>query len=142
MGVVLLTDLLVAGKQLPEARKQTIRAVSLLRPLVEQPQPALHDLQDYVWIMVNTPFADLRDAGAAVRYAQQAVQATDGNDAESLDLLARAYALNGDYNQAAAAGRRAAALLAGVASSPRKTELERNVAAFETQALRQTASKH
>jgi tetratricopeptide (TPR) repeat protein len=141
MGVVLLVDLLLAGKQFPEARKQTVRAVSLLRPLVDQPQPALHDLQDYVWIMVHTPFADLRDADGAVRYAQRAVQATDGSDAESLDLLARAYALNGDYKQAADTGRRAAALLAGAAASLRKTELERNAASLEALALKPAAPR-
>jgi tetratricopeptide (TPR) repeat protein len=140
MGLVLLVDLLIADKRLPEARRQTARALRFLQPLIEHPQPALHDLQDYVLLLVSTPFPDLRDGPAAVRYAQRAVQMTSAKDVESLELLARAQALTRNYRDASLTARQAIALLAAngadLPSSPLRTALENNAAAFEALALR------
>jgi hypothetical protein len=134
MGLVLLIDLLLTDKQVAEAHKQTVRAVTFLQPLVEQAQPALHDLQDYVLLMVSTPFAEMRDGPAAARHARRAVEMTGGKDPESLHLLARALALTREYKAATVAAREAVALLP--ATAPMRASLEKNAAAFEALALR------
>jgi tetratricopeptide (TPR) repeat protein len=134
MGLVLLIDLLLTDKQVAEAHKQTVRAVTFLQPLVEQAQPALHDLQDYVLLMVSTPFAEMRDGPAAVRHARRAVEMTGAKDPESLHLLARALALTREYKAATVAAREAVALLP--ATAPMRASLEKNAAAFEALALR------
>jgi tRNA A-37 threonylcarbamoyl transferase component Bud32/tetratricopeptide (TPR) repeat protein len=127
-----------------EARALTREALTLLRPIVAAPDAADYDLHQYAWILVRTPFADLRDPRAAVEYAQRAVERTNGTEPALLDLLAQAYAAAGDPARAVETERRSLALLPALDPGARKSalrvELETNLAKFEAQAARTRAA--
>jgi tetratricopeptide (TPR) repeat protein len=111
MGLILSIDLLQVTGDLPTARVETARAIRFLQPLVEAAEPSLYDLQDYVLLLVSTPFPEFRNDANAVRFAVRAAAMTSRKDPETLDLLARALGRNGDAAQAAATEREALALL-------------------------------
>ena len=71
------------------ARAETARALALIRPWLDQPDVSDYQLQDYVELLVSTPFAALQDPAAALRYAQKAVAMTPDPDPNALDMLAR-----------------------------------------------------
>jgi tRNA A-37 threonylcarbamoyl transferase component Bud32/tetratricopeptide (TPR) repeat protein len=120
-----------------EARELTREALALLRPIVSAPDAADYDLHQYAWILVRTPFDELRDPRAAVDYAQRAVDRTNGTEPALLDLLAQAQAAAGDPVRAVETARRALALLPALDSGSRKSalriELEANLAKFEAE---------
>lgn len=122
-----------------EAHELTRTALALLRPVVAAPDAADYDLHQYAWILVRTPFADLRDATAALECAQRAVDRTNGTEPALLDLLAQAHAAAGDPARAVEVSRRALGLLPaldGGRKSALRLELEANLAKFEAQAAR------
>jgi thiol-disulfide isomerase/thioredoxin len=58
-------------------------------------------LNGMAWaILVEEPFAAKRDVDRAIKYAQTAVDATKGKDAQVLDTLARGHAMKGDFDKA------------------------------------------
>jgi non-specific serine/threonine protein kinase/serine/threonine-protein kinase len=136
MGLVLLIDLLHATGDRDAARAETARAVRFLQPLAEAAEPALHDLQDYVLLLVSTPFPELRNDAAALRFASIAAEMTSRKDAETLDLLARALERNGRNIEAAAAEREALALMPplkpGQPVAEVRLTMESNLRRFET----------
>src|SRR5262249_7432299 len=75
-----MADALIGAGRQSSARPVTERALKMLAPLVNVPHPSEMDLQQYAWILVTTPFADLRDASAALRSSQKAVAITNGTD--------------------------------------------------------------
>jgi tetratricopeptide (TPR) repeat protein/predicted Ser/Thr protein kinase len=127
-----------------EAHELTRMALALLRPVVAAPDAADYDLHQYAWILVRTPFEDLRDPRAALEYAQRAVERTNGTEPALLDLLAQAHAAAGDPVRAVEASRRALSLLPALEPGGRKSalriELETNLAKFETQAAKSRAA--
>jgi len=135
-----LADVLWAAGQKAQAREMTDRALRLLRSLVDLPDASAYDIQNYAWILVSTPFEDLRHAGHAEQYAQKAVEMTQGSDPRVLDTLARAYQLAGKLEQAVATEEKALALLpprpASGAISDLRRELEENLARFRQQSGR------
>jgi serine/threonine protein kinase len=110
-GLVLLIDLLIARGDNGEARRQTERALEFLRPLAEAGDASVYQIEDYVWLLVTTPFKDLEDNAAALRLARKATVSTNESDPVALDLLARATAKAGSYGDAVAIEQKAAALL-------------------------------
>lgn len=62
------------------------------------------------WLLATAADPRLRDGAKAVHLAEQAVLATDGNDPVMLHTLAAAYAENGEFDKAIAAGRDALAI--------------------------------
>jgi tetratricopeptide (TPR) repeat protein len=146
MGLILIIDLLNATGDSAAARVETARAVRFLRPLVESPEPALHDVQDYVLLLVSTPFREHRDDAAALRFARRAVEITSRKDAESLDLLARALDRSGDHGQAVATEREALALIPaprpGLPDSEARMAMEANLRRFQAQASAKAAAQH
>jgi tetratricopeptide (TPR) repeat protein len=129
-----LSDALLQTGARAEAREVTRRALDALWPLVDTPDPQVYDLQQYVWLLVTTPFDDLRSPARALPYAQKLVEVTKGTHPAMLDALARAYFGVGDGAKAAETERRALALLppqqAGEAPSALRRELEENLAKF------------
>ena len=125
-----LAEALLQMNARAEAHEVTKRALEALWPLVDTRDPQVYDLQQYVWLLVTTPFEDLRSPARALPYAQQLVEATKGTQPAMLDTLARAYFGAGDSGKAVEVERRALALLPPQPSSLRK-ELEDNLRKFE-----------
>src|SRR5258708_31380994 len=86
-----LADALYAAGKQQEARRATEQALQALRPMVDAPGASDYEIYQYCWILLTTPFRDLRAPSRALRYAEQLVQATAGRDPNTLDLLARGY---------------------------------------------------
>jgi eukaryotic-like serine/threonine-protein kinase len=116
-----------------EARQCSARALGLLRTLADDPDASAVNHREYAWLIVTTPFKDLRDVPTARRHAETATRMTNGTDPGTLDTLANAYFLSGEVTQAAEIERRALALLP---SSPHgegshmRAELEANLERF------------
>ena len=130
-----LADSLLQVGSRDEAHAATKRALEALWPLVDSRDPQVYDLQQYVWLLVTTPFEDLRSPARALPYAQQLVEATKGTHPAMLDTLARAYAGSGELGKAVETERKAVSLLPGQkpgeAASALRKELEDNLRKFE-----------
>ena len=130
-----LADVLSAANQAQQARAMAERALRLLRSLVDLPDASQYDLQNYAWILVTTPFADLRNAARAEHYAWKAVEMTQASDPRVLDTLARAYEAGGKLEPAVKTEMQALALLPplapGVGVSDLRKELESNLTRFK-----------
>jgi tetratricopeptide (TPR) repeat protein len=116
------------------ARSATRRALQVLAPLVDLQEPSVFDLQQYVWLLVTSPYPELRNPSRALPYAKKSVELTRASDPAALDALARAYFVTGNREMAVKTEQRALALLpaggqAGGKSALRK-ELESNLATF------------
>jgi tetratricopeptide (TPR) repeat protein len=138
-----LRRVLESRGRMPEARRVTERSLAALEPLVNQPEPLVHDLHQYCWILLNTPFNDLRNPSLVLKYAAKAVDLTAGTDPSLLDILAQAYFESGDSARAAEVEQRALllvpqALPGGAVSSLRK-EFEANLARFQDGSARKHA---
>jgi tetratricopeptide (TPR) repeat protein len=129
-----LADALYAAGKKQEARRATERALQVLRPMVDAPGASDYEIYQYCWLMLTTPFRDLRAPSLARHYAEQLVQATAGKDPNTLDLLARALAGAGDYPRAVETESKALALLPPNSASDLRTELEKNLTDFRASA--------
>jgi serine/threonine protein kinase/tetratricopeptide (TPR) repeat protein len=130
-----LRRVLESRGRMREARQVTERSLAELEPLVNQAEPVLHDLHQYCWLLLNTPFKDLRNPALVLKYATKAVDLTAGSDPALLDILARAYYGNGDAARAVETERQALSLvpqpLPGGAVSSLRKEFEANLARFQ-----------
>jgi len=129
-----LADALSQTERHAEARAATTRALAVLKPLVDLPKPKDYDIQQYVWLLVTTPYKELRNPAKALPYAELAVRMTNASDPAVLDALARAYDGTGDRAKAIETERRALALLPPSDSGSRsqlRQELEANLDRFE-----------
>jgi serine/threonine protein kinase len=114
-----------------EAHDVTKRALDLLFQRVDKRDPQFSDLQQYLKLVVTTPFEDLRSPARALPYAQQLVAMTNGMQPASLDLLARAYFGAGDFARAVETEKRALGLLPEGQGAPAlRKELEQNLERF------------
>lgn len=68
---------------------------------------------DYAWLRATCRKSAIRDAAAAVRLAEKAVDLTDRKNPQYLDTLAAAYAAQGDFEKAIATAEDAVANLDG-----------------------------
>ena len=59
------------------------------------------------WLLATNPNAEIRDGTEAVRLATKAYELTDHSDIETLDVLAAAYAENGNFDKAVKHARKA-----------------------------------
>jgi serine/threonine protein kinase len=129
-----LADVLSKTGDTREAREFTTRALDLLRSLADDPDRSALNHREYAWLLVTTPFEDLRDVVAARRHALAAMQMTNGTDPATLDTLATAYYLNGEIAQAVEVEQRALALLPASSGhgsgSHLRESLEANLARF------------
>ena len=71
--------------------------------------PAMIDL---AWLLATSRSEALRDAGQAIRLAERSSELTGRRDAAVLDVLAAAYAADGDFERATATAEAALALAA------------------------------
>ncbi len=106
---VLLIDLLLATGQRAEARKAAALTIEQLKTPAHDPHPSIYYLVDYLKLLEDTPFVELRAGENTLALAQKAVDMT--RDTETLDLLAKAYRQAGQMEAAIATEKAAIALL-------------------------------
>jgi len=123
--LVLLIDLLQASGHAAQARTETTTALAWLKPRV--PLDVTY-LESYVTILVKTPFQHLRVPGETLSAALNAV-ARDRTP-ETLDLLARAYSLDGKISEAIATEQSGIAMLPPPVSGHPVPENRREMEAF------------
>jgi non-specific serine/threonine protein kinase/serine/threonine-protein kinase len=107
--LMLEISILQAKGMTQEARAQTRRALDMIRPFADSSDAPFHYAADYAELLATTPFADLRDDAAALRYARKAVEMTRELDPGAWHVLALAWERNGDHANALQADRRASA---------------------------------
>lgn len=121
----------------PEIRTLTREMLSALQPLVDNPEANAWDLHMYVWVLLHTPFQDLRRPGDALSYAIRWLEKAGTGDPEALDGAACAYFDAGDVAKAISYEKKALALLSSdFPNSALKKELEGNLARFELAAAK------
>ena len=130
VGLGRMADALSSAGRQNAARPVTERALAMLKPLVRTEQASEMDMQQYAWLLLTTPFVELRDPTEALLYARKAAAITNGSDPAMLDTLARAQAANKDYASAMETEKKALALV-GAGQSDLRTEIENNLARFE-----------
>jgi tetratricopeptide (TPR) repeat protein len=136
-GLVAKVELLSARGRKAEEREVTASALRLLKQWVERGDAADYQIQDYVKLLLHTPFAEFQDNGAALQYAQKLAAMTREADPGALDLLARAYDRVGERARAIETERKAIGLLphaAGPRPSELRSTLETNLQAFQSRA--------
>ena len=123
-----------------EARGLTAQSLAALRTQASQPGASLNDVWEYCYLLLTTPFHDLQDSPAALRYARTAVAQSGGKNPLVLDLLARAQEQNGDFAGAVATEGQAVRMLPaakpGAQVSDNREELEGNLEKFRRELAR------
>jgi tetratricopeptide (TPR) repeat protein len=114
---MLLADLYAKQKLYADAIKNYQQALRLVPDFAEA-----HN--NLAWLYATCDDPKYRDPKAALDHAQQAVKLTEWKEGESIDTLAEAYYVNGDYQQAVEVQKKALAL------EPDNTELEEHMARY------------
>jgi non-specific serine/threonine protein kinase/serine/threonine-protein kinase len=117
------------------AHQVTQQLIRELRPLVVSGVARKMELDQYLWLILATPFPDLQDPAAALPLVEAEVARSGGQDARVLDMLARAQAGVGRFAEAVTTEERALALLDPAPTSFR-AELEANHRRFQAMAKR------
>ena len=124
-----LAAALLRSGQTAEAQSTARKAIEEAEAQADRAGATAADARTVVRLLLDTPFADLKNAAAAQRYALKAMSLTRESDPVTLDLLAQVYASSGLWTGAIATENKALALLpAGQASL--RGRLERNLAVF------------
>ncbi|HXW15270.1 MAG TPA: rhomboid family intramembrane serine protease [Terriglobia bacterium] len=130
----------VLGKNPPTAEGQKLLAANrmqladlyakqkLYADAINNYQEALRLVPDFAeahnnlaWLYATCDDPKYRDPKAALEHAQRAVKLTEWKEGESIDTLAEAYFVNGDYEQAVEIQKKALAL------EPNNTELQEHM---------------
>ncbi len=125
-GLMKEIELLLDTHRTEDARSETKRALQIMKPLADQSTQFQH-AEDYAQLLSTTPFTELRDDAAALRYARKAVTMTHESDPDVIHALALAYERNGDRGRAIEADNKALALLPAGAPSVFRSSLEADV---------------
>ncbi len=97
--------------KLAEARTVTAQFLSSVKPMVERPEAGSYEMQYYTWILLTTPFAELKQPQKALEYALRLQERSGANDPSAIDLVARAYFGTGDFKRAIETEEKALSLL-------------------------------
>lgn len=116
-----------AGKT-AESRALAEKTIGLLKPVVEGAGASDPDVIQYCVLMLS--LNDRGKAAEALPYALKLVEHTQGKDAVTLEVLARAWNMSGDRTRAIETAEKALAILRGTRSSEMTTELEKDLADF------------
>lgn len=115
-----------------EARQLTAQTAQTLKSMASSPTADTYEMYSYAWLLLTTPFEEIQDARTALHYAMKISERTGTADPNSLDLLARAYFANKDFDNAVRIERRAVELLpADFKNDAVRKELEDNLKRFE-----------
>jgi tetratricopeptide (TPR) repeat protein len=117
-----------------ESFQLTTYEISVLQPLVTKKDPVPHDLHQYCWDLLTTPFQDLHSPREVLDLARKAVELTRHSDPSVLNVLALAWEENGNLEQAIATAQEALATYSS--SEPtqpgtKRAEIEANLAGFK-----------
>jgi eukaryotic-like serine/threonine-protein kinase len=112
-----------------EGRQITAALIETLRPIVEKPGASDIEIDQYAWVVLTTPFLDLRNPQSALPLMELASQKRGGQDPRILDMLALAQFGSGKRDSAIETERKAISLL-DPQPSPMRTELEGNLQRF------------
>jgi tetratricopeptide (TPR) repeat protein len=94
------------------------------------------------WARATNALPGRRNPEEAVRYGEQACQATEGQDAKSLDTLGAAYASDGRFDDAVRVAREALALAQSAGETGLAEEVGRRISLYEAkQPFREEAPK-
>jgi hypothetical protein len=102
--------------------------------LITTSPPSPHDLYQYCWDLLTTPFQDLHRPREVLDQAQKAADLTHRTDPGLLNVLALAWEENRNLEQAIATEQEALALYPdSQAASPgtKQAEIQANLARFE-----------
>jgi tetratricopeptide (TPR) repeat protein len=124
-----LAAVLLHAGQTAEARVAAKKAIDEAQERADRAGAGEAEARTAVRILLDTPFADLRNAALAQRYALKAMSLTKESDPVTLDLLAQVYAASGLGTGAISTESKALALLPSGQPSLR-ARLEQNLAAF------------
>ena len=133
-----LADSELASGNRADARRHTQECLRILRPLVARSNASVYDLQQFSWLLLTTPFSDLRDGRSALDSALRAAELTKRSDPAILDTLARAYSAVREQAAAIRTEEEALKLIKG--TSALRQELETNLRGFRL-AARTSASR-
>ncbi len=128
---VLVGGLLDQTGQKEEAGRLTARGLANLKQLADRLEAVPGDLNQYALALVTCRPASLRNAAAAIPYAERAVGLTDASDASFLDTLAQAYFGSGDAARAVQTAEKGLALVSQSASSATRRVLETHLKRFK-----------
>ena len=100
--------------------------------MVERPEAGSYEMQYYTWILLTTPFADLKQPKQALDYALRLQERSGSNDPSAIDLVARAYFSTGDFKRAVETEEKALSLLPkDFLDSAVRREFEANLRQFK-----------
>jgi tetratricopeptide (TPR) repeat protein len=85
---------------------------------------------DTAWTLATSPDAAVRNGGQALRFAQQAAELSGGKDGRISDVLAAAYAENGQFAVALETARRAQALAMQESDAALAAEIGNRIALY------------
>ena len=118
--------------KLAEARAVTAQFLSSVKPMVERPEAGSYEMQYYAWILLTTPFAELKQPQKALEYALRLQERSGANDPSAIDLVARAYFGMGDFERAIETEEKALSLLPkDFLDSAVRREFEANLRQFK-----------
>ena len=127
-------DLLHQQGKFEESRKMTVRAIAVLQPLIAKPTASYHDLHQYCWDLLTTPFQDLHHPREVLDLARKAVDLTQHSNPSVLNVLALAWEENGNLEQAIATAQEALATYPPSETAhpgTKHAEIEANLARFK-----------
>ncbi len=127
------SEILYRQGKLAESRRLTVYSLKILQPLIAKSDASSHDLYQYCWDLLTTPFQDLHRPHDTLDLAQKTAALTHNTDPGVLNVLALALEENGNLDQAVATEQQALALYpAAQPASPgsKHAEIEANLARF------------
>ena len=125
-----IIDLYIAWGKPQLARPFVESNLEGARRIADAPGADASAVNLYVYTLLSAPFEDLRDVDTALRYAQRAVELSEGTNPTCLHNLARCYFYMGDLDRALELQRRAASLLPAADPDDRQT-IKRRLAEYE-----------
>jgi non-specific serine/threonine protein kinase/serine/threonine-protein kinase len=138
-----LSDYLRERRKLrAEQRALTAKAIEEFRPLVERTDADPYDLQLASWILLTTPFPELRRPADALRYSERWLEQTGTGNPQALNSVACAYFELGDREKAISYVKRALSMIVDDSTdSALRAEFERNLQRFRSAPLAKVSQK-
>jgi non-specific serine/threonine protein kinase/serine/threonine-protein kinase len=127
--LVVLGGTLAETGEAPEAHEATAQGLSIAKELAAREDATADELYAYAESFLTCEPKDLRQPQTALDYAKRALAKSVGEQADYLDLLARAYFQSGDVSQAILTEEKA---LTSTHDAQDQQKLKRHLAQFTT----------
>lgn len=119
--------------QLQERHGKPTEALRSYRKLIELSPDDHRPFTRMAWILATSRHDQIRNGPQALHFAKQAVTRTASNDPIALDVLAAAYAENGDFGRAMQICRKAIGFAAAQPGDRLLQDLERHLESYSNQ---------